>query len=116
MDRPPQITKEEQWLSLRNEVALVASSVLDATIDVITAARQLTALSHKVHAVNDPDFVTFIAIDSETDALPLGTVRQYWSQAALDKYDLERNRAEQHYRPRALESARRLLSKYAQNS
>lgn len=114
MERPWQITNEEQWDVLRAEVTRTASGILDGSIDLITGARQLASLSHKVYADRDPDFVAFIGIDSETDVFPLGTVRQYWNPDALAKYDLERERAEQQYRPRALECARRLLTKYAQ--
>ena len=115
MERPWQITNEEQWHVLRVEVTRIASGILDGSIDLITGARQLTTLSHKVYADKDTDFVTFIGIESETDAFPLGAVRRHWSPDALAKYDLERERAEQHYRPCALESARRLVTKYAQN-
>lgn len=114
MERPWQITNEEQWGALRAEVARTASGVPDGSIDLISGARQLASLSHKVHADKDPDFVTFIGIDSETATFPLGTVRQHWSPEARARYDLEREEAQQQYRPRALESARRLLTKYAQ--
>jgi hypothetical protein len=115
MERPWQITNEEQWDGLRAEVTRAASGILAGSVDLITGARQLASLSHKVHADKDPDFVTFIGIHSGTDVFPLGTVRQHWNPDALAKYDLERERAEQQYRPRALECARRLLTRYAQN-
>ena len=115
MERPWQITNEEQWDVLRAEVTRAASGLLDGSIDLITGVRRLASLSHKIHADKDPDFITFIGIDSETDAFPLGTVRQHWNPEALAKYDLERERAAQHYRPHALASARRLITKYAQN-
>src|SRR4051812_35332439 len=114
MGRPWQITNEEQWNALCAQVTCTASGILDGSIDLITGARRLASLSHDVHADRDPDFVTFIGIDSETDEFPLGTVRQHWNPEALVKYDLERERAEQQYRPRALECARRLLTKYAE--
>jgi hypothetical protein len=36
----------------------------------------------------------FTAIDSETDALPLGEVRQYWDQAALERLEPDIREAE----------------------
>ena len=41
------------------------------------------------------DFMAFVAIDSETDDLPIGDVRKYWSKEALDKLDPEIKKAEE---------------------
>jgi hypothetical protein len=43
----------------------------------------------------DPDVVRFVAIDSETDALPFGDVRKLWAPAALEKLQPEIDRKEQ---------------------
>jgi hypothetical protein len=44
------------------------------------AARELVALRSRVGvAVDDGDFLTCVTIDSETDELPVGAVRQYWA-------------------------------------
>ncbi len=42
----------------------------------------------------DPDISIFIGIVSETDALPLGDVREHWSPGALEKLEPEIARAE----------------------
>jgi Protein of unknown function (DUF2489) len=114
MERPSQITNDEEWFALCADVVRTASGILDGSADLITGARRLSGLSHRLHADKDPDFVTFIGIDSETDRFPVGEVRQYWSPEALSRYDAEREQAEQHYRPSGLESARKLVEKYVQ--
>src|SRR5438445_10689637 len=113
MERPWQITNEDEWAALCSEVVRTASGILDGSIGLISGARRLSGLSHRLHADRDPDFVTFIGIDSETDQFPVGDVRQQWDAQALAKYDAERDQAEQHYRPYGLESARKLVAKYA---
>jgi hypothetical protein len=53
--------------------------------------------------------VVFTAIDSETDALPIGEVRQHWSSEALERKESETTAAERSYRNTAIEAATRLL-------
>jgi hypothetical protein len=43
----------------------------------------------------DPDFETFMLIDSECDRLPFGTVRQHWAEDALATKAAELAHAEQ---------------------
>jgi hypothetical protein len=63
--------------------------------------------------MNDEDLTTFVAIDSETDALPVGHVRQHWSAEALARKDVEIRHAEELYRQVALEAAGRLTKRFA---
>ena len=42
----------------------------------------------------EEDLTVFVAIDSETDHLPLGKVRELWSQAALERLEPEIAEAE----------------------
>jgi hypothetical protein len=61
-----------------------------ATTDPILAARDLSALRFSVDVPeDDPDFTCFVAIDSETDALPIGPEREQWSTEALSRLDKE---------------------------
>jgi hypothetical protein len=45
-------------------------------------------------ATDDADFLIFVAIDSDTDTLPLGSVREYWDQGALARLEPEIEGAE----------------------
>jgi hypothetical protein len=44
--------------------------------------------------LEDADYRTFVGIDSETDALPLGRSRQHWAPDALAEIGPEIERAE----------------------
>lgn len=70
--------------STRRQVVETAQSMLDGQLSFLIGSRRLAALRHEVDvAGSDADFLIFVGIASETDDLPLGEVRQYWSAQAL---------------------------------
>jgi hypothetical protein len=80
---------------VRATAAVLARRALNREMSAIAAARELAALRHRVAAGDDDsDFLVCVAIDSETDALPLGPVRQYWAADALAKKDADIAEAE----------------------
>src|SRR5258708_27687435 len=61
----------------RARAVRVALDALAGDMSPILAARELASLRSSVKVDDDdPDFLRFVAIDSETDALPLGAVRR----------------------------------------
>jgi hypothetical protein len=69
--------------------------MLDGQLGFLIGSRRLAALRHEIDtAANDADFLVFVAIDSETDALPLGAVREHWDQGALARLNPEIEEAE----------------------
>jgi hypothetical protein len=98
----------------RQKVSRIAQDILDGRIGVIEASRALVALRFEV-AVDerDPDFITFVGIDSETDDLPVGQTRQHWAPDALAKEDQEIARCEALYREPAREAASHLVARFA---
>ena len=115
MDRPPKITNEEEWLANCQKIVRVATGILDGSLDIISAARFLSRIKYTVCAEDDPDFNTFSALDSETLKFPLEEVRLHWSAESLTRYDAERLIEEERWKPRAYESARKLVAKYTDN-
>lgn len=89
------ITNEGYVKSVRKRVVDTAKSMLDGQLSFLEGARALSSLRHEAAVRDDdPDFMAFVAIDSETDELPIGAVRQHWSKEALDKLDYECKDAE----------------------
>ncbi|WP_175774921.1 hypothetical protein [Burkholderia ambifaria] len=83
-------TQEEFAQSIRRQVVSTSQAMLDGQLSFLIGSRQLAGLRHEVDAAaDDIDFLVFVAIDSETDALPLGAVRQQWDQNALAKLEPE---------------------------
>jgi hypothetical protein len=80
----------------RARVVAIASKVLAGLQSPIVASRDLSRLRFHVGVPeDDPDFTAFVAIDSETDALPVGKARQHWAAEALAAMEPEIARAEE---------------------
>jgi Protein of unknown function (DUF2489) len=93
----------------KTQILSFAKQLLSGQLGVIAASRELSPLRHEVETEVAEVLVAFTAIDSETDALPIGEVRQHWSPEALERKDREITQAEEYYRDKAIEAATRLL-------
>jgi hypothetical protein len=98
----------------RRRVAQIAQDLLDGRVGIIAGARQISALcgGHVGLDEFDPDFRAFIAIDSETNDLPVGQTRQHWSPGSLAKKDEEIARCEALYREPARKAASHLVARF----
>jgi hypothetical protein len=110
-----QTYNEEHRQFLSRKIVTAAQTILPGELGVIAGARQLCSLGHQVGAHDDADFTFFVAIDSETDHLPIGEVRQHWNREALRAKDTEIASFESFYREQAFEICRRLIEKYDQD-
>ncbi len=64
--------------------------MLNGSIDYLEGAIELSLLRFEVGLPeDDKDFLAFTGVSSETDHPPIGSARQYWSQDALNRYELE---------------------------
>jgi hypothetical protein len=73
----------------RREIAKVARAAVTGNLSPLEAVRKICALRFMLGDPNSEIFHVFMAIDSETDTLPLGDVRELWSPTALEKKDRE---------------------------
>ena len=86
----------EQIQSARRQVVRTARAMLALETNFLLGARQLASLLNQAGLPeNDKDFMTFAGIDSETDDLPLGDVRQQWDAQALAKLQPDIDAAEE---------------------
>jgi hypothetical protein len=90
-----------------------ALDLVEGRLGVIAAARAIAKLGYWAGLRDDTDVVTFVAIDSETDSLPIGEVRKLWADHALVPLDAEIAKAEALYRESALEAAARLAERFS---
>jgi hypothetical protein len=97
------------------KVAQIAQSILDSRIGIIEGSREIRRFcgGHVGLDERDPDLNTFVAIDSETDDLPIGDFRQYWAPDALAQKDSEITRCEAMYREAAFRAASHLVARFA---
>jgi hypothetical protein len=66
----------------RQQIAAVAAAFVDSELDPLTACRRILRLVDDRDRW-DPDVVTIVGIDSETDHLPDPGHRRLWDSAAL---------------------------------
>jgi hypothetical protein len=83
---------------------------LDGRSTVLEAARELVSLAHTDAIAELEDRKFIIAIESDTDHLPVGEVRKQWASYALKEKDVEIAHAEELYRADFLEICRRIVN------
>jgi hypothetical protein len=93
----------------RFQILHAARQLIAGQLGVIAASRLLSHFRHEAEPKVAEVLLTFVGIDSETDALPIGAVRENWSPEALKRKDREIAEAEQFYRETALNAAAELL-------
>jgi hypothetical protein len=109
-------THEEYALSVRRQVVSTALAMLDRQLSFLIGSRRLAALRHETDtAADDPDFLVFVAIDSETDALPLGAVREHWDQCALARLEPEIEEAERWASTVGADACRSLVARFGEH-
>ena len=96
----------------RREIGKTAKAMLSGATSFIEGAHDLAGLRSSAGLEKDPDFTTFVGIDSETDAFPMGEVRKLWNAEALAKLQPEIDRAEAWAREVGLEECKRLALRF----
>jgi hypothetical protein len=99
----------EGTTDVKSRILSLSKQLLTGQLGVIAASRQLSPLRNEVETELAEVLVVFTGIDSETDTLPIGDVRQHWSPEALELKDREIRDAENIYRDSAIEAATQLL-------
>ena len=84
------MSHSEHISMVRAEAARVATDALAGRVNVLEAAHKLASLLAEAElGADDVDAATFSLISSETDALPVGGVRDHWDASALDRLQPE---------------------------
>ena len=111
------MSQEQHIQKQKDRVVEIANGVLVGQIGIIEGARELAHLRWKVTDDEfDPDFLPFISVDSETDALPIGEERAYWASHALAEKDQEIKRAEDFYREKILAACQILVVRFTRDA
>ncbi len=116
MDRPTWVTNEHHWRENCREIVQRCRDLLEGRLGVIEAARLLQELAFRVRAENDPDFMLFRFLDSESHDLPVGPQRQYWSASALEREDAKVDAFQASWQRKACLSAKNLVQRYSLSS
>jgi hypothetical protein len=103
----------------RQLVVETARAMLDGRLSFIEGARRINGQKWHVDLPDpelDPDMVCFLLIDSETDILPLGDVRQLWQPAALEKLQPKIEQSEQWARETGRAACQSLIKRFSGNA
>jgi hypothetical protein len=92
----------------RQRAKELAEAVLDGRTTILEAVRELVSLAHTDAIANEADRRLIIAIESETDSLPIGEVRKLWAPDALKAKQPKIERAEALWKPEFLEACKRI--------
>lgn len=107
------MSHEEYVATVRVRAAETARSMIDGNLSFLEGARVLSSLRHDAEVSDgDDDFMAFVVIDSETDDIPIGEVRQHWSIDALNKLDPEIKEAEEWARGVGFEACQSLVRRF----
>ena len=100
--------------SARRAVVAAAEAVLGGQLGVIEGARALSSLASRVvdDWAADPEFRVFGVLDTETDHLPVGRVRDRWDPSALVEKDAVVQRIEAANRAEVEAACRRLIERF----
>ena len=109
---------EEYSIFTRGKVVAICEAMLREEIGIIAGSRKLKSLGFelvKFELVDDrdEDFSMFVAIDSETDHLPVDIERQNWSSEALERKDKEIAEYEASAKEDALTTCKKLIKRFA---
>ena len=75
---------ESEILEARRAILDAAQDMLAGRLTYIEGARKIVAIWWRSKLdERDADFLPFVGIDSETEALPFGEMRAHWQPAAL---------------------------------
>ncbi|SRR6266496_2010207 len=92
----------------RQRAKELAEAVLDDRTTILEAVRELFPLAHTDAIADEADRLLIIAIDSETDSLPVGEVRKLWAPDALQEKQPEIERAEALWKTEFLDACKRI--------
>ncbi|WP_423760468.1 DUF2489 domain-containing protein [Burkholderia sp. NLJ2] len=98
----------------RNLLASLAQAMLDGNQSFFEGAVQVLAIKSRLSGIadRDPDFDAFVAIQSETDHLPLKAQRSLWSPSALAALEPEFRRTEEWAKPFASLACKNLIVRF----
>jgi hypothetical protein len=111
------MSHEEYLENERLKLTEILAKVIDGKYSILLAARQIVQLFHEIDFdENDKDLLVFIGIDSESDNLPIGPEKTYWSEDALRNKEKEIEKTEKWALDVGIEACKNLLQKLAKET
>jgi len=104
---------EEYFETLRSALVATATAVVEGKVGIVLGCRRLYSLKHSMQLDDfDEDFQIFLAVDSQTDHLPVDEERRNWGLDALRRKDIEIAEAEGFFRSEVVAACQKLLVRF----
>lgn len=97
----------------KEEIIKIANEIINDQKNLIERCRLITKLIYKAGMEDDRIFDPIIAIESETDDIPLGDVRKLWDKDALKEKDKEIKEYETRNEQLIIDTCRNIVNKYS---
>lgn len=92
-----------------------AQAIIDGRLGILEGVQRMLPFRWTTGVEElDEDFLVFTAVESENDHLPVGSIRQFWDQAALARKDAEIAEAEELHREAVIRACRSILTRFRQ--
>jgi hypothetical protein len=112
MKIPAWVRNEQKYRKDCRRLRALASRVAQGKETVIEGSRNMLKYRLWMREEQNKDFDIFVVVGTQSDHLPVGSVRQYWAPDALLQKDKEILKLEDLYRVRVIRSATRIYEKY----
>src|SRR5258708_382423 len=93
------------------EILRLTERLIAGEIGIVEGCRQMVPHLGPANLRDDDDAVVILAVESETDDLPVGQARSLWNQEALAGLDREREEYEDRLRAQVITACRSLAEK-----
>lgn len=100
--------------SLNLKILTLAKKILDLKVGIIQGCREMIGLLSERDIDLEKYFLVFKGVESETDALPIGQIRENWNKEQLKLKDKEIEEVENYYKRHVFETCENLI-KFLEN-
>jgi hypothetical protein len=100
-------------LTVQKQVVDVCEAMLQEEIDLIRGARKLTGFHNQLFVQIDDDFLPIINFEAQTDEMPIGDQRQYYSEQFLTKMDKQFAEFEAKVKQEIFDACRKLIERFS---
>lgn len=102
-------------MTSQSRLVELARLILSRTLEPIDGARRMVAAMRDLsdEQRHDAAILTIVAIESETDHLPIGATRDLWEPRALAEVDAQRRDIEQRVEPDLFAAARDIIARFS---
>ena len=90
----------------------LSKRIIDGEESIIEGSRNMVGYMFRMKENKNDLWKIFRAVDTKSHHLPIGPVRQYWEQNALEKKDKEIKQLEDFYRNDVVAAARQIRDEY----